>query len=539
MADKKSPRGIDLLRDPTRNKSTAFTMEEREALGLRGLLPPTVNTQQQQLNRILSNIRRKAYDIERYIALRALQVRSEPLFFKLVVEHIEEIMPLIYTPTVGEACKEFANIFRDSRGLYVSIDDAGDVDKLLGNWPEDDVRVIVVTDGERVLGLGDLGSNGMGISIGKLALYTACAGIRPEQTLPVVLDVGTDTDELREDPVYLGIPRHRVRGEPYEALVDEFIKAVQARYPHALIQFEDFATPNAQLFLERYREQALCFNDDIQGTASVALAGLIASTRVTGIPLSEMRTMFLGHGSAATGIADLMVSSMMDEGLSEEEACSRIRFVGRKGVLVQSSDRKTASTHRFAPDIPEVDFATGMREFEPHALIGATGSPGTFTREIVEQMTALNERPVIFALSNPTSRAECTAEEAYTWSDGKALFASGSPFSPVKHKGKTHWPGQGNNAYIFPGIGLGAVSVQASRVTDVMFLEAARRLANLIKDEDLADGTLYPPLTRIREISLAIAESVAERAFADGLAGIPHPQDLKTFIADQMYDPTY
>ena len=539
MSEKTELRGVDVLRDPTLNKSTAFTMEERERLGLRGLLPPTVNTQQQQLNRILSNIRRKAYDIERYIALRALQVRSEPLFFKLVTENIQEIMPLIYTPTVGEACLEFANIFRDSRGLYVSIDDLGDVDKLLANWPTDDVRVIVVTDGERVLGLGDLGSNGMGISIGKLALYTACAGIPPEQTLPVVIDVGTDNEALRADPVYLGIPRPRERGPRYHALIDEFITGVQQRFPKALIQFEDFSTPNAQMLLERYRDRVLCFNDDIQGTAAVALAGLIASTRVTGIPLKEMRTMFLGHGSAATGIADLLVSSMVDEGLSEAEACARIRFVGRSGVITQQSERLDDTIRRFAPEGPPIPFAEAIDRFKPHALIGATGSPGTFTEEIVAKMTAINPCPVIFALSNPTSRAECTAEQAYRWSDGKALFASGSPFAPVKHKGKTHWPGQGNNAYIFPGIGLGAVVVEASRVTDVMFLEAARRLANLIKDEDLSDGTLYPPLTRIREISLEIAVSVAERAFADGLAGIERPGDLKAFIADYMYDPSY
>ncbi|MEM7764600.1 MAG: NAD-dependent malic enzyme [Pseudomonadota bacterium] len=539
MTDKKMLRGAEILREPTLNKSTAFTMEERKQLGLRGLLPPTVNTQQQQLRRILANIRRKGSDIERYIALRALQVRSEQLFFKLVTEHIEEIMPLIYTPTVGEACKEFANIFRDARGMYVSIDDRGDVEELLANWPDDDVRVIVVTDGERVLGLGDLGSNGMGISIGKLALYTACAGIPPEQTLPLVLDVGTDNDELRDDPVYLGIPRKRTRGKAYESLVDEFIEAVKKRFPKALIQFEDFATPNAQLFLDRYREDVLCFNDDIQGTASVALAGIIASTRVTGTPLKDMRTMFLGHGSAATGIADLLVSSMMDEGLSEAEACQQIRFVGRKGVITAGTEGLSSSIRRFAQDEPETDFLGGIQQFKPHALIGATGSPGTFTEDVIAEMARFNERPVIFALSNPTSRAECTAEQAYQWSQGHALFASGSPFSPVKHNGKTHWPGQGNNAYIFPGVGLGAVAVEARQVTDVMFLEAARKLADMISDDDLASGTLYPPLTSIRHISLEIAISVAERVYADDLAGIERPADLRKHIAALMYDPSY
>ncbi|MEL6368321.1 MAG: NAD-dependent malic enzyme [Pseudomonadota bacterium] len=539
MSDPKPRRGADILRDPALNKSTAFTMEEREALGLRGLLPPTMNTQDQQMGRILANIRRKSSDIERYIALRALQSRSQQLFYRVVTDNIEEIMPLIYTPTVGEACKEFAHIFRDARGMYISIDDAGDVDKLLANWPEDDIRVIVVTDGERILGLGDLGSNGMGISIGKLALYTACAGIHPRNTLPLVIDVGTDNDELREDPMYLGIPRKRIRGEAYEALVDEFIQAVQKRFPNALIQFEDFSTPNAQMFLDRYRDQVLCFNDDIQGTASVALAGIIASTRVTGVSLRDMRVMFLGHGSAATGIADLLVSSMMDEGLTEAEACAQIRFVGRNGVITKDSDKAVGPLERFAPDLPPLDFQSSIDRFEPHALIGATGSPGTFTERIVRKMATLNNNPVIFALSNPTSRAECTAEQAYRWSGGRALFASGSPFAPVKLNGKTHWPGQGNNAYIFPGVGLGAVAVGATRVTDVMFLEAARRLANLIRDVDLADGTLYPPLARIRKVSLAVAVSVAERAYADGLATVPRPDDIESFIAETMYDPVY
>ena len=539
MSAPKPRRGADILRDPALNKSTAFTMEERETLGLRGLLPPTMNTQDQQMGRILANIRRKSSDIERYIALRALQSRSQQLFYRVVTENIEEIMPLIYTPTVGEACKEFAHIFRDARGMYISIDDAGDVDKLLANWPEDDIRVIVVTDGERILGLGDLGSNGKGISIGKLALYTACAGIHPRNTLPLVIDVGTDNDELREDPMYLGIPRKRVRGEAYEALVDEFIQAVQKRFPNALIQFEDFSTPNAQMFLDRYRDQVLCFNDDIQGTASVALAGIIASTRVTGVALRDMRVMFLGHGSAATGIADLMVSSMMDEGLTEAEACAQIRFVGRNGVITKDSGRAVGPLERFAPDLPPLDFLSSIDRFEPHALIGATGSPGTFTERIVRKMATLNNNPVIFALSNPTSRAECTAEQAYRWSGGRALFASGSPFAPVKLNGKTHWPGQGNNAYIFPGVGLGAVAVGATRVTDVMFLEAARCLANLIRDVDLADGTLYPPLTRIRKVSLAVAVSVAERAYADGLATVPRPDDLESFIAATMYDPVF
>lgn len=540
MTDKSHLTGIEVLRDPDANKSTAFTAAEREALGLRGLLPPAISTQEMQITRALANLRRQSSDIDRYIFLRALQGRNRRLFYRLVIDHIEEIMPVIYTPTVGQACLEFAYIFRHTRGLFISADDRGDIPKLLANWEETDIRVIVVTDGERVLGLGDLGGNGMGIPIGKLSLYVACAGIHPEQCLPVMIDVGTENQDLLDDPLYLGLRRRRLRGPEYLELIDEFVESVQSAYPDALIQFEDFATDNARLLLQRYRDRVRCFNDDIQGTAAVALAGVIASTRITGVPLRELRVLFLGKGSAAAGIADLLVSSMQDEGLAPDEARSRIRFVDRKGLITADRDDVPDTLVDYAAKGPAADFLGAMRDHRPHVLIGATGAPRTFTREIVQLMAEINDRPVIFALSNPTSRAECTAEEAYAWSDGRALFASGSPFQPVTYEGKTFRPGQGNNAYIYPGIGLGTVFSRAQRVPDTMFLAAARTLADLISDEDLAAGTLYPPLTKIRDISLAIAVGVTERALADGIAELdPVPEDVAAAISAYMYDPTY
>ncbi|MEJ2604568.1 MAG: NAD-dependent malic enzyme [Gammaproteobacteria bacterium] len=540
MENKAHLRGIEVLRDPDVNKSTAFTAEERAQLGLRGLLPPAISTQRMQITRVLENLRRQSSDIDRYIFLRALQGRNRRLFYRTVIDHIEEIMPIIYTPTVGEACLEFAHIYRHTRALFITPDDRGDIPQLLGNWEEKDIRVIVVTDGERVLGLGDLGGNGAGIPIGKLSLYVACAGIHPEQCLPVMLDVGTENETLLDDPLYLGLRRRRLRGAEYMELLDEFVRSVQQAYPDALIQFEDFATENARASLARYRDQVLCFNDDIQGTAGVALAGVIASTRITDTPVRDLKVMFLGKGSAAAGIADLLVSSLVEEGLSAEDARSRIRFVDRKGLITRDRQDIPETLIPYAAEAEPTDFVGAIRAHRPQVLIGATGAPRTFTREIVELMTEINRRPVIFALSNPTSRAECTAEEAYAWSNGRAIFASGSPFQPVTYGGRFYRPGQGNNAYIFPGIGLGSVFSGATGVPDTMFLTAARTLADLISDADLKAGTLYPPLTRIRQISLAIATAVAERAIADGIARLGAvPEDLRSAIEAYMYDPSY
>lgn len=530
-------RGFDVLRDKRLNRSIAFTRRERDRLGLRGLLPHRVSSQAQLVDRVMTNLRRLPRDIDRYMLLSSLQERNERLFYRTVVDHIEEVMPWIYTPTVGEACREFSHIARDPKGFFITPGDRGRIRRILGNWPEKDIRVIVVTDGQRILGLGDLGANGMGIPIGKLALYTACAGIPPQACLPVTLDVGTGTASLLADPLYLGYPRRRPRPRPYLALADEFVEAVRARYPDALLQFEDFLTPNAYLLLNRYRERLLCFNDDIQGTAAVALAGVHASTRIMKRRFRDLTILFLGAGSAATGIADLMVSAFVSEGLSREEARRRLWFVDVKGLVVAGRDDLMEHNRPYAHPGRVMGFVEAIDALKPHVLIGATGAPGTFTREAIEAMSRHNERPVIFALSNPTSKAECTAEQAYDWSGGRVLFASGSPFAPVERAGKSHRPGQGNNAYVFPGIGLGAVFCRARTLPDELFLEAARALARLVRPRDLDAGTLYPPLRDIRTISLAIATAVASKAWSMGLARGRRPRDLRRAIRASMYEP--
>ena len=534
-----NPLGYDRLKNPELNKGTAFTAAERDQYKLRGLLPARVSTLVAQESRALENLRRKAYDIERYVFLLALQGRNERLFYHLLINHIEELMPLVYTPTVGQACQEFAHIFRQPRGFYITPEDRGRVREIMQNWPEREVRLIVVTDGERILGLGDLGANGMGIPIGKLALYAACAGIQPRLCMPVMLDVGTNNEALRDDPLYLGINQPRLTGDDYFALVEEFVCAVQEAFPRALIQFEDFLTPNAYALLNRYRDRVLCFNDDIQGTAAVALAGVLASSRITGIDFTDLCIMFLGAGSAATGIADLIQIAFRSAGLSEQEARQRLWFVDRSGLVVKGRDDLAPHNLLYAHDVPAVSFMDALGKIKPQVLIGATGAPGAFTEEVIRRMAEINERPVIFALSNPTSRAECTARQAYEWSSGRAVFASGSPFDAVIFQGKTYRPGQGNNAYVFPGIGLGAIACRARILSDEMFLEAARVLAEKVDDSDLATGSLYPPLAHIRQVSLAIAVTVAEKAWEQGLAQEERPADVMHMIAEQMFDPEY
>ena len=532
-------KGYDVINDNALNKASAFTRDEREKLGLRGLLPYVDSSQEKQITRVLQNMRRKQSDIEKYIFLSALQGRNERLYYRTVIDNIEEIMPLIYTPTVGQACKEFAHIFRQPKGFYITPDDKGDIRSILDNWPEDDVRVVVITDGERILGLGDLGASGMGIPIGKLALYVGCAGIHPSHCLPVMFDVGTNNEDMLNDPLYMGYPNKRIHGDEYDALMAEFIAAVQDKFPAALVQFEDFLTPNAYKLLDEYRDKVLSFNDDIQGTAAVTLAGVYASTRITGHDFKDLRIMFLGAGSAATGIGDLMVAAYKEVGLSDEQARQKLWFVDRKGLLVKSRTDLMPHNLPYAHDHEPLDFISAIETIKPHVLIGATGTPGTFSQEVLEAMTELNDRPAIFALSNPTSRAECTAEDAYEWSEGKAIFTSGSPFNAVEFKGKKLVPGQGNNAYIFPGIGLGALACRASTISDEMFLAAARTLADMVSDESLDSATLYPPLTNIREASLNIATALADKAYEQDLARAPKPENLKDFIAGQMYDATY
>lgn len=538
MGDETRRTGFAVLNDARLNKSTAFTKEERRALGLRGLLPAAICTQETQIDRALENLRRKENDLERYIFLRGLQARNERLFYRVVHEHIDEIMPLVYTPTVGEACRRFAHIFRQSLGFYLTPDDRGEMREVLQNWPEDDVRVVVVTDGERILGLGDLGANGMGIPIGKLALYTACAGIAPRHCLPVMLDVGTDNIELRDDPLYLGTRAPRLRGREYDEFVEEFVAAIADRYPDALIQFEDFVTANAYVLLERYRDRVLCFNDDIQGTAVVTLAGLYTSTRITGVDLAAMRFMFLGAGSANAGIAALLLSALREEGLGEAEARSRIWMLDAEGLLTTRRSSLAPHTRRFARDAEVMDLAAAIRAAEPHALIGATGAPGSITRESVGLMSERVERPVIFALSNPTSSAECTAAQAYEWSNGRAVFASGSPFGPVSFGGRSFRPGQANNVYAFPGIGLGAIATRAKSLHDDAFLSAARALARSVGEERLEQGTLYPPLRSIRDVSLEVARAVGEAVVAAGASTVAS-NDVADLVAADMYAMTY
>jgi len=533
-------RGVDLLHDPVLNKGTAFTEAERDRLGLRGLLPARVSTQEGQVARVLENIRRKTSDIEKYIFLISLQDRNENLFYRVVMENLEEMMPLIYTPTVGQGCQEFGHIFRRPRGLYITYKDRGRVRQLLRNWPYRDIRMIVVTDGERILGLGDLGANGMGIPVGKLSLYTACAGIHPTQCLPVTLDVGTNNETLLKDPLYIGVPERRLRGAAYDELVDEFVTGVQEIFPKACIQLEDFGNTNAFRLLHHYRNRACTFDDDIQGTAGVALAGVYSALRITGDKLSDHKFLFLGAGEAGIGIGDLIVTGLMAEGISEAEARLKCWFVDSKGLVVQSRTDLVEHKLPYAHDhVSVTDFQAAVESLKPTALIGVSGMPRTFTKPVVEAMARLNRRPILFALSNPTSKSECTAEEAYTWSEGRAIFASGSPFPPVMYKGKAFVPGQGNNAYIFPGVGLGVIASEAARVTDEMFFLAAKTLADLVSEDDLANGRIYPGLARIREVSAAIATTVADVAFRRGLTTMTPPADLPAHVKAQMYEPTY
>ncbi|MEE9574920.1 MAG: NAD-dependent malic enzyme [Gammaproteobacteria bacterium] len=531
--------GLSLLQNPRFNKGTAFTQEERVKYKLRGLLPRAISTLEVQEERTLKNIRRKENNIEKYIFLAALQGRNETLFYRILIDNIEELMPIIYTPTVGQACEEFGHIYRESRGCYICKSDKGEIGEILDCWPEEEVRLIVVTDGERILGLGDLGANGMGIPIGKLALYSACAGIEPHQCLPVMLDTGTNNEKFLNDPLYLGIKEKRITGDDYFSLVDEFITEVQKKYSGALIQFEDFITPNAYQLLNIYRNKVLCFNDDIEGTAAVALAGIFASTRISKLQFKDLRIMFLGAGSAATGIGDLIYTAFREENISEQEARRRLWFVDVNGLVVKSREDLLSHNLPYAHDEESMSFNEAINKIKPHVLIGATGAPGTFTQEIIESMAFINDRPTVFALSNPTSRAECTAEQAYEWSGGNIIFASGSPFSPVIYDGITFIPGQGNNAYVFPGIGLGALACGAKLLTDDIFLIAAKTLSDLVSEDDLNNGTIYPPLTKIRDVSYEIAVAVAEKAYTDGNARINKADDLRKAIKESMYDPHY
>jgi malate dehydrogenase (oxaloacetate-decarboxylating)(NADP+) len=538
-ADRDVQRGVMLLRDPLLNKGTAFSEGERDTLGLRGLLPAHVLTIEEQAMRIMNNLRRMPDDLEKYVVLNALHDRNETLFFHVVCNNIEEIQPLIYTPTVGLACQRFGHIFQRPRGLFISANDRGRIVQLMRNWPHP-AKLIVVTDGERILGLGDLGANGMGIPVGKLSLYSACAGVHPKLCLPVMLDVGTSNAELLNDPYYVGLRQRRLRSAEYDALIDEFIGAAYEVFPGVLIQFEDFANHAAFRLLHKYRDSICTFNDDIQGTAAVALAGIFSALRITGGKLTDQKLLFLGAGEAATGIADLVVSAMVAEGCPEPEARRRNWLVDSRGLVVKGrtdlAEHKVAYAHDHRP---MGDFLTAIRSLKPTAIIGVAAVAGTFTDEVLQTMAELNARPIIFALSNPTSKAECTAEEAYRYTSGRALFACGSPYDPVTLDGRTFVPRQGNNSYIFPGVGLGAIASGARRITDEMFMRAAHALAKLVSQSDLERGSLYPALPRIREVSAHIAAEVAQVAYRRGLATGGAPNDVLAHVQSHMYEPRY
>ncbi|KAJ7394266.1 NADP-dependent malic enzyme [Desmophyllum pertusum] len=538
-------RGTDIMRDPRLNKGTAFTLKERQILGIHGLLPPCISNQEVQCERMYAELHRKANDLERYILLMALLERNEALFFKILMDHTEELMPIVYTPTVGLACQKYGMIFRRPRGLFVSIHDLGHVEELLANWPVENVKAIVVTDGERILGLGDLGCCGMGIPVGKLALYTVCSGIDPEVCLPVMIDVGTNNQALLDDPLYIGVPQKRENGQAYDDLIDEFIRAATQKYGESvLIQFEDFGNHNAFRLLEKYRNKICTFNDDIQGTASVTVAGLLAALQITKNKLADHKFLFQGAGEAAIGIADLLVLAMIKEGLSQEEARQRIWLVDSRGLVAKdrpvgglnAEKLKYAHVTKHISSLAEV-----VKTVKPTAIIGVAAVAGAFTEEIVKSLASFNDRPIIFALSNPTSKAECTAEQAYTWTNGKAVFASGSPFAPVTLPDGRHFiPGQGNNAYIFPGVALGVIACKAQHVTDEMFLLAAESLANLVEPSQLEKGCLFPPLSDIRDVSFKVAVDVVKLAYTTGLATVhPEPEDIGQLVKENLYSPDY
>src|SRR5580704_2797983 len=533
-------RGFALLRDPQLNKSTAFTESEREALGLLGLLPEGIDSEETQLQRVHLQLAKKPNDLEKYIYLSQLQDTDETLFYRVLMSDPAQFLPLVYTPTVGEACLQFGHIIRRPKGLYLSIKRKGRVREILRNWPKQDVRFIVVTSGERILGLGDLGANGMGIPIGKLALYTACAGVPPQFTLPLLMDCGTNNEELLRDPLYLGLRRTRPEIAELDEFVDEFVTAVQEEFPNCCIQFEDWAGVDAVRLLNRYRDKVCCFNDDMQGTAAVALAGLLGAMRIAGGKLSQHRFLFLGAGSAGIGIADMLAQVMASEGLSLEEARARIWLFDVYGLLESTRkdllDFQKPYAHRHAPT---KDFVEAIETIKPIAIIGVSTVAKSFNQRVIEAMARINQRPIIFPYSNPTSHLECTAEEAYRWSEGRAIFASGSPFPPVRYADKTFVPGQGNNVYIFPAIGLAVYATRARRVTDEMFIAAARAVADQVTQAEFDVGLIYPPQSAILDTELHAAQRVAEVIFARNLARVDRPANVEAFIRQHLYKPEY
>jgi malic enzyme len=542
-------RGRALLANPLTNKGTAFPLAERERLGLDGLVPPAVSTMAQQLERVYENFRAKETALEQYIHLASLHDRNETLFFRLLHEHIDEMMPVVYTPVVGEACQKFSHIYRSARGLYIAYEDRDKIETILRNHGRAPA-IIVVTDGERILGLGDQGAGGMGIPIGKLCLYTACAGIPPELTLPITLDVGTDNEERLSDPLYVGARHWRVRGAAYQDFVDRFVAAVTRVYPDAVLQWEDLLKGNAIAQLQRFRDTLCTFNDDIQGTAAVVLAGIYAALRLTKTSICDQRVLLAGAGASAQGIGDLIQAALVDEGLTKEEARQRIAMVDSRGLVVGDREKLEPFKTAFARTREEIasyavrdggaiTLVETIANFKPTVLLGTSGVANLFTAEVVAAMAAINARPIVFPLSNPTSKSECTAQQAIAWSEGRAVVATGSPFPPVTFAGRATRIGQCNNSFIFPGVGLGLWVGKVRRVTDGMFLDAARALAAQVTEADLASGAVYPELSRIRSCSRAVACAVIGRAVRQGHADASLLHILEDRVARAMWRPEY
>ena len=542
--------GQMLLDNPLSNKGSAFSIDERRELGLIGLLPAHFSTIEEQLTRTYENYQRKQSDLGRYVFLTALQDRNETLFYRLLEEHITEMMPIVYTPTVGEGCRQYSHVFRRPRGLYISYPDRNEIPSLLANAPAERVEVIVVTDGERILGLGDLGVGGMGIPVGKLSLYTLCAGIHPSTTLPILLDVGTDNRDLLDDPLYLGWRHERVRGQEYNEFIDLFVDAIRQKFPRVLLQWEDFAKQNAAPLLKRYRDRLCTFNDDIQGTGAVTVAGLLAAMKITRTTLGKQRIVILGAGSSAIGICDQIMATMLHAGYSEDEAKQSLWLVDSKGLVHKERYQLEASKRKYAQPIERIakwqlsdpsnlTLSEVVKNVHPTVLIGTSAQPGAFSEDIIREMAAHVERPVVFPISNPTSKSEATPSDLLEWTDGRALVATGSPFPPVNRAGRSIRIGQCNNAFIFPGLGLGVIASGAQRVTDGMFVVAARVLSECSPAMNDPDAPLYPPLEFVREISRKVALAVGVEAQRVGVARPTCFEELEHHVTNKMWNPRY
>ena len=536
----KESSGYSLMRDPRKNKGTAFTVEERKQYGLEGLLPAQIETLETQMLRVNEQLEQFDLPINKYIYLANLLETNETLFFNLIMNNPAKFLPLVYTPTVGEACEKLGHITRRVRGLFISINQKDYIKEILRNWPEEDIRFTVVTDGGRILGLGDLGVCGLGIPIGKLALYTACAGVPPQYTLPIVLDLGTNNETFLKDPLYPGLKHKRIVGKEYDDFIEAFVLAINEVYPKICIQWEDFKGVDAIRILNKFRDKICTYNDDIQGTAAIATAGFISISRLMNKPFKEQKFLFFGAGAAAFGIADLLVQKFQKDGLSREEALEHIWMFDINGLLVQSRTDLADYQKQFAHNGTATnDLAAAVLQVKPTAIIGVSTVGGAFNQQVIENMSLVNERPIIFPYSNPTSHSECTAEQAYVWSKGKAIFASGSPFAPVVYEGKTFTPGQGNNVFIFPAMGLAIFATEAKRVTDLMFITAAEAVAEQVTAKDFENGLIYPSVNDILKVSVNVAIKVAEVIFDNGLANIERPVDIKAFVKSKMYVPLY